>query len=114
VPKSSFWTPATPALTSAERDPSPYCNCPPPIHTGAQTYDAFVDNLIQRPEQPRQTKGIVISRSPREVQIDGRPVEGLTELEFGALCHLISCSKARKIEARYAKCGTGCYWHKAR
>jgi len=41
-----------------------------------------------RQEAPPSIKGVIVSRSPRKVQIDGRRVETLTELEFEMLCYL--------------------------
>ncbi len=39
-------------------------------------------------QSPPATKGVLVSRSPRIVQIEGRRVENLTELEFEVLCYL--------------------------
>ena len=41
-----------------------------------------------RQQLPPATKGVLVSRSPRVVQIEGRRVENLTELEFEVLCYL--------------------------
>jgi tRNA A-37 threonylcarbamoyl transferase component Bud32 len=47
----------------------------------------FAD-FVRRQALPFSTIGIVISRSPQRVQIDGRCIEALTELEFEMLCYL--------------------------
>lgn len=59
-----------------------------------------------RQQTPSPLGGTVISRSPPIVQIDGQPVEGLTELEFETLCHLYEhrgqvCTKDDLIENVY-------------
>jgi len=41
-----------------------------------------------RQQAPPSAKSVIISRPRREVQIDGRCVENLTELEFEMLCYL--------------------------
>ncbi len=46
----------------------------------------FADFIRQ--QTPPPTEGVIISRSPRQVQIGGRRVETLTELEFEMLCYL--------------------------
>jgi len=59
-----------------------------------------------RQQTPPPLGGTVISRSPPIVQIDGQPVEGLTELEFETLCYLYEhrgqvCTKDALIENVY-------------
>jgi hypothetical protein len=64
----------------------------------------FADFVQQ--QSPPPTKGVIVSRSPRKVQIDGRRVEDLTEPEFEALCYLYEnrgkvCTKDELIENVY-------------
>jgi DNA-binding winged helix-turn-helix (wHTH) protein len=64
----------------------------------------FVDFIRQQSSPP--TKGVIVSRSPRKVQIDRRRVENLTDLEFEMLCHLYEnrgrvCTKDELIENVY-------------
>jgi len=59
-----------------------------------------------RRQTPPSMEGTVISRSPPVVQIDGRPVGDLTELEFELLCTLYErrgqvCTKDELIEHVY-------------
>jgi hypothetical protein len=59
-----------------------------------------------RREATHPTKGVVISRSPRKVQIEGRCIENLSELEFEMLCYLYEhqgrvCTKNELIESVY-------------
>jgi hypothetical protein len=64
----------------------------------------FADYVCR--QTPPSTGGTVISRSPPIVQVDGRPIEDLTELEFEILCYLYEhqgkvCTKDDLIENVY-------------
>ena len=59
-----------------------------------------------RRQAPPLTKSVIIGRSPRKVQIEGRRIENLTELEFEMLCYLYEqrgrvCTKDELIENVY-------------
>jgi two-component system response regulator RegX3 len=64
-------------------------------------FDEFVRQQASSP-----AGNTVISRSPRIAQIEGRPIEDLTELEFELLCYLYEqrgrvCTKDELIEHVY-------------
>jgi len=59
-----------------------------------------------RQQTPPSTEDTIVSRSPPLVQIDGQPIEDLTELEFELLCYLYEhrgqvCTKDDLIENVY-------------
>lgn len=61
-----------------------------------------------RHQAPPSVKGTAISRSPRIVQIDGRRIEDLTEMEFELLCYLYEhrgqvCAKDDLIANTYRR-----------
>ncbi len=61
-----------------------------------------------RRQAPPSTKDVIINRSARQVQIEGRRVETLTELEFEIVCYLYEyrgqvCTKDKLIQHVYSQ-----------
>ncbi len=71
----------------------------------SKLFSPLFKTFVQK-QAPPATKGTLVRRSPRLVQIDGRRIMTLTELEFEALCYLYEhrdqvCTKEDLIHAVY-------------
>lgn len=75
--------------------------------TGPRLFSPLFAAFVRR-QAPPPVQGTLVSRSPRIVQIEGRQVKDLTELEFELLCYLYEqrgrvCSKDELIEHVYRR-----------